>query len=171
MLTLRISVNKNNDAVARGGETTLQCTGFSVVFLVQQSDAGLSERDALDFRRSLVMRTVVHDDNFNFAFVICGEKRAQSFRDHLSFVISSHHHTDRLRKICFRSAPKTIREPDDNEGASDHQRRRHNHERPEELLDAVVNAKPGAAYQTGKRSAIALQGRHHCVACRAQQCA
>jgi hypothetical protein len=68
---LRISIDENNDAVARGGETALQGARLSMIFLLQQTDARLAARDAVNFRRSLVMRTVVHDDNFDFAFVIC----------------------------------------------------------------------------------------------------
>ena len=69
----------------------------------------------------------------------------------------------------LRQAPKTGREPDDDQGPNHDQRGRHNHKGPEEFFDAVVNAEPGAADNTRKRLAIALHERHHCIARRSEQ--
>ena len=149
-LTLRISVNENNDAIARGRQTALQRAGFPMIFLSQQTNARFTRCDTLNFRSGVISRAVVHDDDFDFAFVVCGKQRAQSLHDDFFFVVRGHYDTDRLGKICFRSAPKLIREPNDNQRANDHQGRRHDHECPEKLFDAVVNAKSGTADQTGE---------------------
>ena len=69
----------------------------------------------------------------------------QSAGDHFAFVVSRHHHADRLCEILARLPAKTRRQPDDNQRAQDDQRRRHDHKSPEKFLERVINAKAGAA--------------------------
>src|SRR5205814_7808105 len=115
-----------------------------------QANPWVGIRNALEFRGGPITRTVIYDHDFDFAFVVCGEQSPQSFRDFFSFVVSGNHYTDRLREICSRSAFKLISEPDDNQRTDYHEGSRHDHEGPEEFLDAVVNSKSGSAHQTGK---------------------
>src|SRR5205809_2078259 len=98
--------------MARRSQAALQGARFPVIVLLRQTNTRFALRNALNFRSSLITRTVIHYDDFDFPLVVRSEQRAQSFRDHFLFVVSSYHHADRLREIYFRSAPKTIREPD-----------------------------------------------------------
>src|SRR6266545_7481993 len=111
-------------------------------------NARVAIRNAFNFFGGLVARTVIDNNDFDFAFVVRRKKCAQSFRDHFSFIVGSDHYTDGLRKICFRSASETISKPDDNQRANDYKRGRDDHERPEEFLDTMIDAKTGAAHET-----------------------
>src|SRR5882724_4305810 len=48
-LTLRIGIDENDDAPMDGGETALQGTGFTAVFLLQQANAWIDFSNALNF--------------------------------------------------------------------------------------------------------------------------
>src|SRR5581483_8345169 len=106
-LALRIGIDENDDAVTRSSEAALQCSRFSMVFLSQQADAPIALGNALDLFSGPVVRTVVHDNDFDVAFVIGRQKRAQSFRNQFAFIISSDHHADRFRKIRSGRASET----------------------------------------------------------------
>ena len=145
---MRIGVNENNDAVTRSSEAALEGTRFPVILLLQQTNARLAARDALNFRSRSIARTVVHDHDFNFTFVICSQKRSQSFRDHFLFIVSSHDDADRRCEICFPSAAKASREPDNNQRSNNDKCGRNDHKGPEKLFDAVIDAKAGAAHES-----------------------
>src|SRR4029077_7194385 len=129
-LTLCVGINENNDAVAGGCEAALESLRLPTVFLSQYANTRLAVCNALNLFSSLVARTVIHNDNFDFAFVICGKQRAQSFCNHFAFVVRSNYDADRFSEICLWSALKTISEPDDDQRTNDHKRRRHDHEGP-----------------------------------------
>ena len=80
---MRISIDENNDAIARGRETTLQRARFPMIFLPQQTNARLAAYNAFNFRSSVIPRTVIHDDDFEdlvtTAHVIASEFDAKGF--------------------------------------------------------------------------------------------
>src|SRR5439155_10614027 len=168
-LTLRIGIDENDDAGMYSTETALQCASFTPVFLRQQANARIDMPNALNFGSCLITRAVVHNDDFNFTLVIGRYKSAQSFSDDFPFVVSSHHHTDRLRKIRRRSSLETVGQPDDDERADDHKRGCNNHKRPKEFFDTVKNAKSSAADETCQRLPILSQWRHDCITRRAKK--
>ena len=76
MLTLRIGIEEDHDTVTHCSQTMLQCARFTAVLLLQQTNAWIEMRRALNFGGGLIMRTVVNDNDFDFAFVVTGKKRA-----------------------------------------------------------------------------------------------
>jgi hypothetical protein len=117
---LCVGINENNDAVTRSGQAMLEGARLAAIFLLQHANTRIAVRNAVNLFSSLVARTVIHHDNFNFAFVVRGEQRAQSFRNHFAFVVGSNYDADWLCEICSRRALKTISEPDNDQRANDH---------------------------------------------------
>ena len=74
---MRIRVDEHDESVAGCSDSALQGTRFPMVFLTNQSDPSIRCRDFLDFRSSIVTRTVVDHNNIQVALVIRFQKRLQ----------------------------------------------------------------------------------------------